>query len=32
LAVLSIFFCFSAYCYVLTFHFNALHIILLTGS
>ena len=30
-AVISIFFCFTAYCYVLTFHFNALNILLLTG-
>lgn len=30
-AVISIFFCFTAYCYVLTFHFNALNIVLLTG-
>ncbi|MCB1751255.1 MAG: hypothetical protein KDI74_05980 [Gammaproteobacteria bacterium] len=31
LAVISIFFCFTAYCYVLTFHFNAFNIVLLTG-
>lgn len=31
LAVISIFVCFTAYCYVLTFHFNALNIVLLTG-
>ena len=31
LAVISIFVCFSAYCYVLTFHFNALSIVLQTG-
>ena len=30
-AVVSIFVCFSAYCYVLTFHFNALSIVLQTG-
>ena len=31
LAVISIFFCFTAYCYVLTFHFDAFNRLLLTG-
>jgi len=31
MAVASIFFCFTAYCYVLTFHFNALNIVLAAG-
>ena len=31
LAVISIFFCFSVYCYVLTFHINAWNIVKLIG-